>query len=148
MALLARRLAPAAAPSLTGLLCAAAQHQPAAWAGAARRWYAAGGNVVEVFSDEQYKAAIASGELVVADFTAAWCGPCQKMAPFFEQMSVDNPAAKFLKLDIDSEALQESVQAEQISAVPTFVLYKNKAKVKTITGADTRALMTAVEEHA
>eukprot|EP00193_Tetraselmis_chui_P012081 CAMPEP_0177773606 /NCGR_PEP_ID=MMETSP0491_2-20121128/12972_1 /TAXON_ID=63592 /ORGANISM="Tetraselmis chuii, Strain PLY429" /LENGTH=150 /DNA_ID=CAMNT_0019291747 /DNA_START=199 /DNA_END=651 /DNA_ORIENTATION=- len=148
MALLARHLAPAAAPTLSALLGAAKQSAGAqgAWQAVSRRWYAAGGGVIEVSNDEQYRAAIASGDMVVADFTAAWCGPCQKMAPFYEKLSVENPKIKFLKIDIDSELLQTSVQEEQISAVPTFVMYKDKKKVKTITGADTKQLKTAIAD--
>ena len=32
-------------------------------------------------------------------------------------------------------------------AQPTFILYKNKEKVSTIMGANTKALQDAVEEH-
>mmetsp|Transcript_15163 Transcript_15163/g.42466 ORF Transcript_15163/g.42466 Transcript_15163/m.42466 type:complete len:94 (-) Transcript_15163:365-646(-) len=88
-----------------------------------------------------------AGGLVVADFTAAWCGPCRKIAPIFNQMSIDNPKAQFVKVDIDSAELQDIVVQEQISAVPTFILYKNKAKVFTITGADVHGLMSAVQKH-
>lgn len=43
-----------------------------------------------------------SEPLLIADFTAAWCGPCQKIGPVFELLATEHKgAASFVKVDID-----------------------------------------------
>lgn len=42
------------------------------------------------------------GPLVIVDFTASWCKPCQKMAPVFDELAKEQKgSAVFCKVDID-----------------------------------------------
>lgn len=63
--------------------------------------------------------------LVLVDFFATWCGPCQMMHPvldrFREQMvgRVD-----VFKIDIDSLEDAETIRRYNIQAVPTLIFFR------------------------
>ena len=86
--------------------------------------------------------AAAGGKLVVVDFTATWCGPCQMIAPLFAELSEKNPDVVFVKVDVDEN--QETAAACGINCMPTFQFYKNGAKTFEMQGADPNQLTAKV----
>ncbi|XP_075224247.1 thioredoxin-like [Lycorma delicatula] len=84
-------------------------------------------------------------KLVVVDFTASWCGPCQRIAPFFEELSRKYPKAVFLKVDVDK--CGETAALQGVSAMPTFIFYRNKTRVDKIQGADPTSLESKIKQH-
>lgn len=52
------------------------------------------------------------------------CGPCQRIAPVFQQLATKYPRAVFIKIDVDQ--CQETAAAQGVSAMPTFIFYRNK----------------------
>lgn len=61
---------------------------------------------------------------VVLDVYATWCGPCQQMAPIFDELEKEmGNKVKFAKLNVD-EARELSIQYG-VTSVPTFVFIKN-----------------------
>ncbi|XP_076235201.1 thioredoxin-like [Calliopsis andreniformis] len=83
-------------------------------------------------------------KLVVVDFTATWCGPCQRIAPVFEQLSVKYPNAVFLKVDVDKCA--ETAAMQGVSAMPTFIFYRNHTKLGLCQGADPVGLESKIQQ--
>eukprot|EP00035_Acanthoeca_spectabilis_P021426 m.438129 g.438129 ORF g.438129 m.438129 type:complete len:304 (-) comp18197_c0_seq1:47-958(-) len=78
--------------------------------------------VKEVESDEALTSAIrgiAPGTLIVVDFSASWCGPCQHIAPVFAQLSTKYTQAEFIKVNADRCPVSKA--AMQVTAFPTFI---------------------------
>ena len=59
-------------------------------------------SVKQMQDDSQFQAelAAAGSKLVVVDFTASWCGPCKRIAPFYDELSSKYSNAVFLKVTI------------------------------------------------
>lgn len=87
----------------------------------------------------------AGTRLVVVDFTATWCGPCQRIAPFFEELARRYPRAVFIKVDVDH--CQETAASNGVSAMPTFIFFRNKAKIDRLQGGNPEALEQKVKQH-
>ena len=83
-------------------------------------------------------------KLVVVDWFATWCGPCQAIAPLYEQLSVENKNVVFIGADIE-EMPDASAQAG-VQAVPCFHFIKGNELVAVLTGADEVKLRELVKQ--
>ncbi|CAM9525280.1 unnamed protein product, partial [Discosporangium mesarthrocarpum] len=77
---------------------------------------------------------------VVIDFTATWCGPCQNIAPAFEQLSeeLEGEGVIFLKIDVDEN--EETAQKYSVFQMPTFLFIRNGEVVDQFSGANAAVL--------
>ncbi|KAI9207271.1 putative thioredoxin, partial [Polychytrium aggregatum] len=99
--------------------------------------------IVHVKSDSDFRKALSSGKLVVIDFYADWCGPCKAIAPRFEELSEQYKGVIFLKVNVD-EHTQISQECE-ITAMPTFQLYRSNKKLDQIVGANIRGVENSIQ---
>lgn len=86
----------------------------------------------------------AGKKLVVVDFFATWCGPCRNIAPVIEGFSQVYPNAVFLKVDVDK--CQDTAAAYNVTAMPTFILFKENNKLDVQKGADRVALEEKIKK--
>ncbi|NP_001088487.1 thioredoxin L homeolog [Xenopus laevis] len=93
---------------------------------------------------EEYHCALkdAGEKLVVIDFTAVWCGPCQRIAPDFEKLSTENPDIVLFKVDVDNAS--DVAQLCGVRSMPTFVFYKSGKEVERFSGADISKLKSTI----
>lgn len=78
--------------------------------------------VIEIEASEKFKEEIKSG-MVLVDFFAIWCGPCQAMKPVLESYAAGNTDVKVLAVDVDQ--LADVASEYQVMSIPTFVLFKD-----------------------
>jgi thioredoxin 2 len=74
-----------------------------------------------------------SGQPVLVDFWAAWCGPCKVMAPQFAAAAKSRPDVRFAKVDTDASPQASARYA--IRSIPTLVLFDGGAEVARLSGA-------------
>ncbi|KAG9275670.1 thioredoxin [Astyanax mexicanus] len=105
--------------------------------------------IIVIEDQEGFDKALAEAgdKLVVVDFTATWCGPCQSIAPFYKGLSEkpDNGNVVFLKVDVDDA--QDVAQSCEIKCMPTFHFYKNGKKVDEFSGSNQAKLEELVNTN-
>ncbi|MEE8379054.1 MAG: thioredoxin [Gammaproteobacteria bacterium] len=79
--------------------------------------------VLEV-TKENFVEVIEGNNIVVVDFWAPWCGPCQSFAPVFEAAAEANSDVVFAK--INTEDQQELAGHFQIRSIPTLMVFREK----------------------
>src|SRR6476620_989762 len=73
--------------------------------------------------------------LVLVDFWATWCGPCQIVAPILEQLAGEYAGkAKVAKVDVDAN--QRTAMRFNVRSIPSILFFKNGQHVATVVGAD------------
>lgn len=104
---------------------------------------------VHINSPSHFSQVLSSSRIVVVDFYADWCGPCKIIAPVYEQLSsqLSRPnQITFTKVDTDAQ--KEIARTYNISAMPTFLIFKAGRETKRIRGADPKGLNEAVKQLA
>ncbi|TMW62862.1 hypothetical protein Poli38472_005480 [Pythium oligandrum] len=102
--------------------------------------------VTEIHGEADWNTAMrnAGGKLVVVDFSATWCGPCQFIKPTYEQYSRQYHDVVFLGVD---EAQNRSlIGALGVRGFPTFHFYVSQQKVDELVGADPNSLRQKIEQ--
>ncbi|KAK0391148.1 hypothetical protein NLU13_0649 [Sarocladium strictum] len=89
---------------------------------------------------------------VAVDFFATWCAPCRSISPVYEQLAAKYSIPGQLAFaKVDTDAVQDVAKAYRITAMPTFMFFKEGQQVAVngqpmIRGADPRSLGAAAEK--
>ena len=71
--------------------------------------------------------------IVIVDFFATWCGPCQMLGPILEELST---TYKVCKINVDEN--QELAIKHQVMSIPTVFIYKDGKQINKFIGYKTK----------
>lgn len=91
---------------------------------------------------------INKNKLVLVDFSAEWCGPCQTLAPILKELKEElGEVLSIIKIDVDKN--QPVAAKFQVQGVPTLILYRDGEQVWRQSGLLTKSeLLQIVQNHA
>lgn len=70
---------------------------------------------------------LTSEGVVLVDFNADWCGPCQMMKPVVEEFAKQHADVKVVSVNVDDE--EELSEQYEVSTIPCLVMMKDGAEV-------------------
>jgi thioredoxin 1 len=86
---------------------------------------------LKIKSTNHLEEVIEEYDVVLADFYADWCGPCQMIEPVVEELAAETPAA-VAKVDVDQ---QRALAAEfGVQGVPTMILFADGKPAEQMVG--------------
>lgn len=81
------------------------------------------------FTDNNVNEIIASGQPVVIDFWATWCGPCMRLAPVVDELAKEYDGKVLVgKYNVDEQS--DLATANRIMSIPTVLFFKNGEQVR------------------
>ena len=95
---------------------------------------------------ENFEQLLASGQPVVIDFWAEWCGPCRTMSPIVDELAAEYEGRVVIgKCDV--EANDEITMKYGVRNIPTIVFLKGGEQVDKQVGACSKdALKAKIEK--
>ncbi len=75
-----------------------------------------------------------ANELVMVDFWAVWCGPCQMVAPIIDELAQEY-AGKLKVRKLNTDESPEIAGRYQVMSIPTILFFRNGQPVEKLVGA-------------
>jgi len=98
------------------------------------------------FNKEGFDKALTSGQLLMVDFWADWCGPCKMLAPVIEGLGDEYEGKAIVgKINVDEE--QELAIRYGVMSIPTVIFFKDGEEVARKVGVLPGTEFTAVLDN-
>ena len=99
--------------------------------------------VTHVDSNTFEREVVKTSGIVFADFWAAWCGPCKRYGPLFEEFAEENKGkAKFVKIDV--EAAGDIASEFGVQSIPTTIVFKDGEPVAREVGILSKDMLASI----
>lgn len=94
--------------------------------------------MIKEITDANFAELLATGQPMVVDFWAPWCGPCKAMLPIVEELAAEYEGKITVgKLNVDEN--DETCSTYGIMNIPTILFFKNSELVNRTVGAMRKA---------
>ena len=80
------------------------------------------------FNKETFETALAEGKLMMVDFWAEWCGPCQMLGPVIESLA-EQYEGKAVVGKVNTDKEPELAISYQVSGIPTVIFFKDGKEI-------------------
>ena len=92
-----------------------------------------------VVTDQTFEREVlqASGQPVLVDYWAPWCGPCRMIAPVLDQLAAESQGRyRIAKLNVDENP--HIASRYQIASIPTMLIFKDGKIVDRMIGVQSK----------
>ena len=103
---------------------------------------------VQTFTDSNFdQTVLQSGQPVLVDFWAEWCGPCKRLGPTIDQLASEYAGKVTIgKLNVDENP--NTAIKFQIRGIPAVMLFKGGQIVESVVGlAPKEDFKRAIDKH-
>jgi thioredoxin 1 len=102
--------------------------------------------MIKELNEAEFKSKVLeSKNLVLLDFNADWCGPCQMLKPVLEVVASEKTDVDFYSVNVDQN--DELSRQFNVSSVPCLVVFKNGKEIKRSIGMmSKRNILELIEE--
>ena len=100
-------------------------------------------------TDTTFLDTIQRNQPVLIDFWAAWCGPCQMLAPIIDDLAQETTGQFIIgKLDVDQNP--STPTQYDVRSIPTLIVFKQGKEVERLLGGQhtKETLRTVLLKHA
>ena len=103
-------------------------------------------HVVAVRDHEDLKKVLTENDVVLVDFYAGWCGPCQKLKPGIHQIA-DEYQGKAVVAEVNVDKAGKAAEAYGVSSIPDVRIFKSGEEKKAFVGVRSKSDYTEVIDN-
>ena len=82
----------------------------------------------------EFEQLIQDNKIVLADYTATWCGPCKVVAPLIDQLATEyKDRVTVVKIDIDQNP--DAAKKHGIRSIPAVLVFRDGEVVENTFGS-------------